>query len=285
MWPRKWLAFYGQMADEELLAPYDLVVLDPMFRGSLARIAGKGALLCSYVSLGEVRLADSLYANIDPAALIEQNPDWPGTYQVDVRNPTWKRLVLDEVIPFVARQGFAGLFLDTLDTPPYLEQLQPDARRGMRQAAIDLVRSIRHRVPDMFVIVNRAYTLLPDLAGSMDAIVAEGLLTVADDREPSGYRWTAGPEVAQVMRRLAPFADGKARVPILSLDYWDPKDTTTVRAIYARERWLGHHPYVATRLLDRIVPEPGSGPVEQAPSPTSVARARSGITVPERPIE
>jgi hypothetical protein len=26
--------------------------------------------------------------------------------------------------------------------------------------------------------------------------------------------------------------------------------------IYSRQRQLGHHPYVATRVLDRIIPEP-----------------------------
>ena len=45
-------------------------------------------------------------------------------------------------------------------------------------------------------------------------------------------------------------------LPILSLDYWDPEDAESVRRIYRRQRQLGHHPYVATHLLDRIIPEP-----------------------------
>lgn len=253
----KWLAFYGETSDEQELAVYDLVVLDPKFQGSLPQVGTNGARLCGYLSLGEVRVADGLYANADPAVLIEENPAWPGTFRIDVRHPSWSKLVLDEIIPFIVGQGFTGLFLDTLDTPPYLEQLQPDAKRGMRQAAIGLVQSIRDRYTDLFVIINRGYALLPDVVASVDAVVAESLLTVADDRDSSGYRWNSPSEVDQVLSLLAPAAEGDARVPILSLDYWDPEDTATITKIYARQRELGHHPYVATRSLDRIVPEPG----------------------------
>ncbi len=282
----KWLAFYGQTADEALLASYDIVVLDPMFRGSLEQVASKGARLCGYLSLGEIRRADRLYTDIDPTILIDQNPHWPGTYRIDVRNPSWKKIVLDEMIPFVARQGFTGVFLDTLDTPAYLEQQQPEARRGMREAAIDLVRSIRYRFPDMFVIINRGYALLPDLIGSMDAIVAESLLTVADDRDPRGYRWTPASEVAHVLSLLIPVTEGKARVPILSLDYWDPRDTETIRAIYARERQMGHHPYVATRMLDTIVPRPGHDADADEPSrPNRVGSTFASATLPRSEVD
>jgi hypothetical protein len=31
-----------------------------------------------------------------------------------------------------------------------------------------------------------------------------------------------------------------------------------VEEIYLRQRQFGHHPYVATPMLDRIIPEPNS---------------------------
>jgi polysaccharide biosynthesis protein PelA len=209
----KWLAFYGQTADERVLASYDVVVLDPMFQGCLAQVGKDGARLCGYISLGEVRVADSIYAKIDPAVLIEENPAWPGTHRIDVRHPSWSALVLEEVIPRITGGGFTGLFLDTLDTPAYLEQVEPEPNRGMRQAAIDLVQSIRNRYPDLFVIINRGYALLPDIAASVDAIVAESLLTVADDRTTRGYRWNSPSEVAQVLSLMTSVGEGEHRVP------------------------------------------------------------------------
>jgi uncharacterized protein (TIGR01370 family) len=239
-----------------VLSSYDVVILDPTFQGTVSVIAKTGARVCAYISLGEIRTADSFYDQVDPAALLEENPAWPGTRRIDVRHPSWKQLVLKEVIPFIAAKGFTGLLLDTLDTPPYLEQVNPKGNRGMRQAAADLVRAIHKSYPNMLTIMNRGYGLLPSVTDSVDGIVAESLLTTVDHRELNDYKWNAPSEVALQMSLLAPAIHRKTCLPILSLDYWNPDDTENIRQIYFRERRLGHHPYVATRMLDRIIPEP-----------------------------
>jgi uncharacterized protein (TIGR01370 family) len=263
----KWIAFYGQTANEQVLASYDIVVLDPMFKGSILAVAKAGARLYGYLSLGETRTTDTFYERIDRAALLDENPAWPNTRQVDVRQRAWKDLVIGEMIPAIAAKGFTGLMLDTLDTPPYLEQANPRSNRGMTQAAEDLVKAIREAHPDMAVIMNRGYALLPRVTGAVDAIIAESLLTTTDER--SGYVWNDGVLVTQQLSLLSPARD--RGLPILSLDYWEPSDTRTVNKIYTRQRSLGHHPYVATRTLDRIFPEPASGfPAWMIPSESSI---------------
>ena len=252
----KWVAFYGQTADEQVLSSYDIVFLDPAFQGSIAAVAKSGARVCAYLSLGEVRISDTFYDRVDRAALLEENSAWPGTRRIDVRHRSWKDLILGEIIPFIVAKGFTGLLLDTLDTPPYLEQLDPNGNRGMRQAAVDLVQAIHLSYPSMFVIVNRGYALLASVIDSVDGVVAESLLTTVDHRGGGGYKWNAPSEVALQLSLLAPALNRQPRLPILSLDYWDPEDAENVRRIYRRQRQLGHHPYVATHLLDRIIPEP-----------------------------
>lgn len=254
----KWIAFYGQTADEWVLSSYDVVVLDPMFKGSIPAVADAGARVCAYLSLGEIRISDTFYDRVDRAALLEENPAWPGTRRIDVRQRSWKELICGEVIPFIAAKGFTGLLLDTLDTPPYLEQLDPNGKRGMRQAAVDLVVAIHNSYPNMLVIVNRGYALLPSVIDSIDGIVAESLLTTVDQRRGGGFKWNGPSDVALQLSLLANATQGRTRLPILSLDYWDPEDAATIREMYLRQRQLGHHPYVATRMLDRIIPEPPS---------------------------
>jgi polysaccharide biosynthesis protein PelA len=250
----KWVAFYGQTADERVLAPYDIVILDPTFQGSITAVAEAGARVCGYLSLGEIRISDIFYDRVDPTALLEENPAWPGTRRIDVRHRSWKDLVLREIIPSIAAKRFTGLLLDTLDTPPYLEQLDPNGNGGMRQAAVDLVQAIHRSHPNMLVIMNRGYAVLPSVIGSIDGIVAESLLTA--EGEGGGYVWNASSQVALQLSLLMPALRRQIPLPILSLDYWDPEDTLTIKKIYLRERLLGHHPYVATRMLDRIIPEP-----------------------------
>lgn len=252
--PIRWLAFYGATAEEEVLATYDLVVLDPGFQGSLNLVAGGGGRVCGYLSLGEIRMSDPYAAQLDPAALLPENPEWPGTRRVDVRHPAWQSLTLDVRIPALAAQGFTGLMFDALDAPPYLEQQDPVRNCGMRAAAIELVASIRARWPEMMLIMNRGYALLPDLVGQIDAVIAESLMTSPGPRG-EGFTWVDRHELDLQLTLLQPAMRRDPPLPILSLDYWNPDDPSTIAEIYRRERELGHHPYVATRSLDVIVPE------------------------------
>jgi polysaccharide biosynthesis protein PelA len=252
--PIHWLAFYGAMAEEAVLATYDIVVLDPAFQGSISLIAAGGGRVCGYLSLGEIRMSDPFAALLDPAALLLENPDWPGTRRVDIRHPSWRSLILDVQIPALAAQGFTGLMLDTLDTPPYLEQLDKVRYCGMRAAAIELVASIHSRWPNLMLIMNRGYALLPDLAGQVDAVIAESLMTSSEPRGES-FVWVDHQQLDLQLVLLEPATRRNPPLPVLSLDYWNPDDTSTITEIYRRERELGHHPYVATRSLDLIVPE------------------------------
>ena len=195
-----------------------------------------------------------MFPLLDRAALVSENPDWPGTYRVDVRHPSWRSLVLDRRIPSLVSQGFSGLMFDTLDTPPYLELLDPDRYHGMRDAAIGLVEAIRARWPEMMLIMNRGYALLPHVVQKIDAVIAESLIT-SPDGQTGGFAWVEPKHVELQLTQLNPATRRSPSLPILSLDYWDPSDTGTIAEIYRRERELGHHPYVATRSLDRIVPE------------------------------
>ena len=250
----RWLVFYGYQADEDTLSTYDIVVLDLGFHGSISKVAQAGARVCGYLSLCEIKTTDPFFEFVDRAALLEANPDWPGTYRVDLRHASWRALVLDKMIPSIAAKDFNGLMLDTLDTAPYLEQTNPRRYHGMRGAAVELVSTIRSRWPGMTLIMNRGYALLPDLVDKLDAVIAESLIT-RPDPQSGGFAWVDPDQVELQLSLLRPAAGRIPPLPILSLDYWSPEDVKTIAEIYRRERGLGHQPYVATRLLDQIVPE------------------------------
>lgn len=251
----RWVVFYGQMADHAVLAAYDIVILDPGFLGSVKDVSSQGAKVYGYLSLGEIHMASPFSGKLASDALLAESPFWQGTRHIDVRHPSWHSLVLDQLVPAILARGFTGVMLDTLDTPPYLEQRDSKHNAGMQQAAIDLVRAIRSRFPTINLIMNRGYALLPELADILDALIAESLLTKPDPATGIA-KWNNAGEVAQQLVLLTPAMSRPQPLPILSLDYWVPEDTATIGLIYRRERKLGHHPYVATPLLDQIVKEP-----------------------------
>jgi uncharacterized protein (TIGR01370 family) len=249
----RWLVFYGESADEAALAGYNIIILDPGYRGSIPKIVARGPRVCGYLSLCEIRTSDPLFGALDPSVLLEPNPEWPGTRRVDIRNPSWRSFILEIAIPSITAAGFDGLMFDTLDTSAYLEATDPVRYRGMRAAAVELVGVIRERCPNMMLIMNRGYELLPQLVQKIDALIVESLLTVPDQR--GGFVFADPIEVKREIALLKPATQRQPPLPVLSLDYWDPGDVKTIAEIYRRERDLGHHPYVAGRLLDRIVPE------------------------------
>ena len=180
---------WRQTAEEAVLATYDIVVLDPAFQGSISPVAAAGARVCGYLSLGEIRTSDPFVDTSRRCGAAGGEPGLAGNPPRRCQAPSWRSLVLDRRIPSLAAQGFTGLMFDTLDTPPYLEQLDPARYRGMRDAAVELVRSIRARWPEMMLIINRGYALLPDLVQKIDAVIAESLMTSPDRPRPEAFVW------------------------------------------------------------------------------------------------
>ncbi|MBS0242075.1 MAG: endo alpha-1,4 polygalactosaminidase [Proteobacteria bacterium] len=251
----RWVAFYGQTQDEAAFAGFEIVILDPGFKGSLETIAGAGARTYGYLSLGEVAATSPHFHLLAPETRLGSSISWNGSFMIDVRAKSWRSLVLDQLVPDIIARGFAGLMLDTLDTPAFLEQQDPKLNFGMRRAAVDLVLAIRSRYPSVRLIMNRGYLLLPELASILDAVIAESLLTRHQPGADAAV-WLSAREVADQLALLAPATRERHALPILSLDYWTADDPATIAEIYRRERNLGHHPYVATHLLNRIIHEP-----------------------------
>lgn len=252
----RWLCYYGKSAKAEDLADFDLLVLEPERHPPLDRLAEQGKRVIGYLSLGEInrhrpyhRLAKG------EGILLDANPRWPDASFVDLRDKRWAKRVIEDIVPAILRQGFAGVFLDTLDDAAFLESRDPARYAGMRAAAVRLVKALRIHYPNMTIVMNRGFDLLPEVEGEVDMVVAEGLHTEWNFDTKTAQR---RPE-ADYARQLAPLLEAVTRRPdlkVLTLDYWDPDDRAGTADIYRRARAVGFAPYVTTIALDRVVKEP-----------------------------
>ncbi len=159
-------------------------------------------------------------------------------------------------MPRILANGFQGLFLDTLDSSLHLEQLDPSRYRGMAAAAAELIREIRRLRTGITLILNRAYSLLPEVDRDIDVAMGESVYTTYDfERKiysrvpPSAYR--------QQVEWLRAAARRRSGLRIFTLDYWDPSDKEQIAHIYREERANCFSPYVTSIDLTHIVPEPG----------------------------
>lgn len=251
-----WVVYYGATVTPGQLRPYRLAVLDAETRVNLRQVASQGTLVLGYISVGEVEQNRAHFAAVQAEGLLgDENPNWPGSFYVDVRDPRWTRRVVEELVPALLARGFGGVFLDTLDNPPHLERTDPARWAGMTQGAADLVKAIRARYPGLPVMMNRGYDLLPLVARDIDLVLGESVLSGWDFAANRPQPMSAADTAFQVNALKGARALNPA-LRVMTLDYWDPADTAGVAALYARQRANGFDPYVATLALDRIIPEP-----------------------------
>jgi hypothetical protein len=181
---------------------------------------------------------------------------------VDVRSDVWRNLLLKEIIPSILKNGYQGIFLDTLDSAEALERQDPVKFKGMIAAAADLVRAIRAAFPSIIIMVNRGYAILPQIPGEFDYLLGESVRTTFNPQTGAYFRRTEQ-DIEWQRARMLEARDRDSSLQLFSLDYWNPKDRAGLAALYAEARADGFVPYIATPDLTQIVPE--RLPNERAP--------------------
>ncbi|SDF05443.1 extracellular protein [Thalassobaculum litoreum DSM 18839] len=254
--PYQWTVFYAEEAAFETLLPYDLLIFDRTAHPPLEPLIDAGKTVFGYISLGEMNRQRDVFARLqDWGILGEENPNWEGSYFIDVRDTRWVALVIEEMVPAILRRGFQGLFLDTLDNPIELERRDPVANAGMTKASARLIKALKLHWPEVPIILNRGYELLDQVAFDIDHVLGESVY--ADyDFSTKTYQKVPDPLYREQVEILQQAQRKNPDLSVLSLDYWDPADTRTIAEIYRVQRENGFSPYVATIDLDRIVPEP-----------------------------
>ncbi|MGB9152663.1 MAG: endo alpha-1,4 polygalactosaminidase [Alphaproteobacteria bacterium] len=252
----KYAVYYADKIPVERFKPYHFLVLDGQHHPSLQPLKEDGKLVIAYISLGEVDMTSPSYATLQSHGLIlKENKNWKGSFFVDIRNPLWPKIVIEDLIPQLLRQGFDGVFLDTLDNPSELEEENPKLYHGMTDAAAHLVEAIRLNYPQIKIMMNRGYALLPKVAASTDMVLAESLY-YDYNFDTKTYGKVSAQDYAEQLKALKDAQRINPQLKIYSLDYAQPTDTKTIADIYKTERANGFTPYVATVGLDLLVDEP-----------------------------
>ncbi|GAA1038120.1 hypothetical protein GCM10009557_53270 [Virgisporangium ochraceum] len=224
------IAFYYGAGNLDRLAAYRRVVLQPDYYTpeELAYLRDRGVHPLAYLSLSEDQGPPAPWQRPD------RNPDWGGA-MVHVDHPGW--------VAHVTRQartaldaGFSGLFLDTLN----VELTHPEDVPHLTA----LVAALRDEADTAYILANRGFGMLPQLAELVDGILFESF----------SVRWTEDgyapwpPDVlehhAQIAERLLEFD-----LDLYSLDY---ADGGLVEFAVRRARQFGLHSFISDRALSRL---------------------------------
>jgi polysaccharide biosynthesis protein PelA len=246
--------FYGKPVPVAELGRFDWAVVEPdhVAARDLDELHRAGVTVFAYLSLGETA-RDA----IDAGSILGRNAAW-GSVVVDPRSAAWRARILARVDALSAR-GFAGLFLDTLDS--YAIVLRDGARGAAAAAMAGLITAIAQRHPEMKLFFNRGFELLDDVGSRASAVAAESLLYGWDAagkryiEVPAADRAWLTDKLAEVARRFG--------VPIVVIDYLPESRRDDARAAARRIQSMGFVPWIATPALDTLGVGAIHGPIER----------------------
>lgn len=244
--------YYGSAEKAEAFSVFDLIVLESSYSKIVDDLKKEKKIVLAYLSVGEVNSSREYFAKVkEKGLLLENNPNWPEAFLVDIRNPEWGCYLIETLLPAILDKGFDGIFIDTLDSPMEKERTNPGKYKGMRNSAVSFIEKARHDYPDMKIMLNRAYGIAPDVAHAIDYMLGESVCNTYDFNTGKYLPVQAEVQATQ-LKILSDIKERNPKIKVMTLDYCDDKDHSRRREIYRKQRKHGFIPYVTTIDLCKI---------------------------------
>jgi hypothetical protein len=239
--------YYGPSVPSELWLAYDQVVVEPDHVPDPRSIQPRRAEPVAYFSVGEVSPQSAAAREIQPSWVLAKNESW-SSWVMDLAHTEYQQHLLGRY-ESLWLAGYQRFFLDTLDSYE-LGARTPQARSRARGALVLLVREMARRHPEVQLLLNRGFELLPELAGVVHGVVAESLF----DRFDAGSgRYTRVPERDRkwLLQRLLEARD-RYQLPVTVVDYRPPAQRAEARATAEKICALGFGAWVADGALGTV---------------------------------
>jgi len=239
-----WYAASPPLAE---LAQFEWTVLEPahLEAEDIAFLRTQGNEPFAYLSVGEYdgNVAE-LEAGLAQGASSVRNQAWDSQVML-LTSSAWQNHLLRRAEE-LAGQGYAGLFLDTLDS----FQLLPEGKREAQRAALrGFLAELKRQQPNLKLIFNRGFEVLPELPGVASAVAVESIHAGWD---PNAHRYRA---VSQSDRdwlktHLDPLR--AQDVPLIAIDYLPSTRRDEARALARQLQKEGFVPYVTMPDLNYL---------------------------------
>ncbi len=256
--PARSIAFhYGDDLPVAELALFDRTVVEPDHTSAaeIRALGRHGGAVYAYLSIGEVGPHRTWRDEIDDAWTLGTNAAWDSRV-MDMTATGWTDFLLARVDALV-EAGYAGLFLDTLDSHR-LHAGTPALRAVQEAATVRLLREVAARHPDLRLVANRGFELLERVAPLLEAVAAESLYS-SWNNAAGEYADVLPADRAWLTERLRE-ASGLG-LEAIAIDYVAPARRDEARAVARRIAADGFTPWVSVPALDHL----GVGALEILP--------------------
>jgi len=251
--------FYAADLPVDLLGQFQRVIVeaDNVKPAELQALHQGGAKVLAYISLGEISPSRKWYAQVKPSWILGKNRVWDSEI-MDLANPDWQQFIITQLVAPLAKQGYDGLFMDTLDSFQLLAKTD-EARHRQANALADLLRNIRKEYPQMKLVANRGFDVMPQVAPLLDAVLAESLYASWDNAHQV-FKPTPASDTEWLLKKLKGIQT-QFGMEIIVLDYLPPTQRAAAHKLAKRIQAQGFVPWISVAALDSM----GVGMVDAEP--------------------
>lgn len=239
-----WYAANPPLAE---LAQFEWTVLESahLEPKDVAFLRAQGSEPFAYLSIGEFDGdVQAPGVNLAAGASDVRNQAWNSQVML-LSSSAWQAHLLRRA-EALAGQGYAGLFLDTLDS----FQLLPETEREEQRIALrDFLAELKRRQPALKLIFNRGFEVLPELSGVASAVAVESI-HAGWDANAAHYREVPQADRDWLNLHLDPLrAKG---VPLIAIDYLPATQRDQARELAQRLQSEGFVPFVTMPDLNYL---------------------------------
>ncbi len=251
--PSRYAVYYGHAPVYEALDRYDwVIVADDFPPERLSRTR-----YFAYLSIGEIdrdgpiltRLEHQMAKKDVRKILLAKNDTW-NSWIADIRNPAFRKALLEQA-DRDRRNGYRGIFLDTLDSPLSYESAHPVSGKGLARATVSFIRELRRRHPRTPLLVNRGFAVLPRIARDVSGVLFEDFCSMYDETR---RRYVFVP--AETRNREMTWVRAARRenpsLVVLALDYGFRRDSRRQKKCAGMARRDHLVPFFSVRNLDTV---------------------------------
>lgn len=240
--------WYAEKPPVAELAQFDWVVLEPGHASAadVRALHDGGAQPFAYLSIGEFAgdAAALEKAGLSAGASPVANKAW-GSQVMNLASPVWRTHLLERAAQ-LAKAGYTGLFLDTLDS---FQLVAEDQRETQRLALKSLLAELHRRQPALKLFFNRGFEVQPELPGVAAAMAVESLYAGWDAGKKT-YRPVSEQDREWLKPRIE--AARSAGIPVIAIEYLPPEQRDEARRLARRLRDEGYVPYITTPDLNTL---------------------------------
>jgi hypothetical protein len=161
--------YYGHATSQAMseLSAKDLAIIEPAAysAGQIGALRAAGTIVIGYLSVMEAPTWNTRrMERLRPDEFLLRNgrkvhfPEWD-SYLMDLRRPSYRDLLLNEIEASIVAKGLHGIFFDTIgDIDDYVAD--PGLQAELREAYGTLLQDVAHAHPELVFMQNRGFDSL-----------------------------------------------------------------------------------------------------------------------------